>query len=93
MKTEYKMHLELMACYARHIAMLPLEKMLEDLNHAEAVGPLIDPTLAREYFNSERGPVIKEILEACIKLKRAVEKAQPLVQAEMQREKNGEWSQ
>jgi hypothetical protein len=65
----------------RILAMLPLEDMLTALNHAEAIGPFIDPTLYREYLSTKNGAVIKELLKAALAVKRIVLKNQPQAEA------------
>jgi hypothetical protein len=58
------------------LAMLPMEKWLEELNHSETVAPFLDPTLYRDYIYSGRDNLIKGVLEAGIGFKRAIKKAQ-----------------
>ncbi|CAN5389654.1 hypothetical protein BH09PLA1_BH09PLA1_26040 [soil metagenome] len=70
---------ELLCNWSRMIAMLPLEDWQRALDHAETVGPIVDPTLMREYLYSDKPAVIKSLLDAAIPLKRAVLKAQPVV--------------
>jgi hypothetical protein len=43
------------------IALLPIEKWLEDLEHADVVGPFLDPTLYREYLRSGRDKMLKSV--------------------------------
>lgn len=71
-----KQSYELLCMFARNIAMLPLEQWLNDLNRAESVGVIVDPTLMRSYLRSGKGDIIKSIIEAAIPLKRAVLDAQ-----------------
>lgn len=63
---------ELMLNYSRIIAMLPLEDWRNALSRAETLGPVLDPTLYREYIYSRKPDVLKKILDAAIVLKRAV---------------------
>jgi len=77
---------EILCLWARNIAMLPLNEWLEALDHAETVGPFLDPTLYRDYIYSEKPKVIRELIEAGITLKAAVLKAQPLALKEIERE-------
>ena len=67
---------ELLGNYARIIALMPLEKWLDDFNTAEIIGPLVDPTMFRNYLSSGKGEVIKSIIEAALPLKRAILQAQ-----------------
>ena len=67
---------EFLCSQARLIAMLPLEQWQADLDHAEAVGPLLDPTIYRDYLESGKGEILKSILRPAIELKRAVLAAQ-----------------
>ena len=46
--------------------MLPLEAWLRGLNRAESIGPIIDPTLAKEYFASDKPEILKDIIEKAI---------------------------
>jgi hypothetical protein len=73
--------------WARIIAMLPLEEWLNLLNRAESIGPIVDPTLFREYIYSDKPKILKSIIEAAIPLKRAVLAAQPAVVKEIERER------
>lgn len=64
---------------ARIIAMLPLEDWILQFAKADAIAPIVDPTLYREYIYSGKGEIIKSIIEAAIPLKAAVLKAQPKI--------------
>ena len=59
------------------ISLLPLEDWLVAFERAEAIGPILDPTLYRQYLYDpeKKGQVIKEIIEAAIPLKQAILKA------------------
>lgn len=70
---------ELLCSHARIIAMLPLEDWLQALEHAETVGPILDPTLYREYLYSKKPEILKGIIRAAITLKQEVLKAQPVI--------------
>jgi hypothetical protein len=76
---------ELVCNYSRMIAMLPIDKWIEQLEHAESLGPILDPTLYLEYLYSDKGKVLKKILHAALELKRVVEEAQPLVRKELEK--------
>lgn len=65
----------LLANYARIIAMLPLETWLEAINRAEAVGPIVDPTLWIK-ANGNMADV-KRLIQAAMPLKRFVMSVQP----------------
>jgi hypothetical protein len=58
------------------IAMLPLEKWLEDFERAESVAPILDPTLYRDYLFQGTGEDLKAIIRASVPLKRAILEAQ-----------------
>ena len=83
---------EFLCSQARMIAMLPLEDWLTAINRAEAIGPMLDPTLYREYRDSFKGAIIKELIEAAIVLKAAVLRAQARrkeVEAQDRKRNNG----
>ena len=48
---------------------LPLEQALNDLLRAETVGPILDPTLYKEYIYSGKGDELKDMLNAVIRVK------------------------
>lgn len=58
------------------LAMLPMERWLRELEHAEAVGAILDPTLYRKYLWSGREGMTKDILRAAIEFKHAIQRAQ-----------------
>ena len=68
---------EILCLWSRSIAMLPLEDWWNALERAESVGPILDPTLYREYLYSEKAKIIKKLIEAAIPLKSVVLQAQP----------------
>lgn len=70
---------------SRQIAKLPLGKWLEDIEHAEAIGPIVDPTLFREYLYSGKPELIKKIIRAALPLKKAIEEAQKQILASPQK--------
>jgi len=76
---------EILCLWARNIAMLPLEEWLAALDHAETVGPILDPTLYRDYLYSDKPKVIRELIEAGITIKAAVIRAQPLAKKEIEK--------
>lgn len=80
----FEQGLEMVALNSRTLAMLPLEEMLEALNRAETAGAIMDPTLYREYIYSDKAKALKELIEACLKVKAVVMKMQPLVRKEME---------
>jgi hypothetical protein len=68
--------IEFLMSQGKMIALLPIEKWLEDLEHADVVGPFIDPTLYREYLRSGRDKMLKSVLLAGISLKAAILQSQ-----------------
>ncbi len=71
--------LEILCNNARIISMLPLEDWRAAFDRAETLGPVIDPTLYRDYLSTGRGEIIKDVLDAAIVLKRAVLKHQTAI--------------
>jgi len=63
---EWKGNLVLIASQARIISMVDIPKMLEQIDRAEAIGPLLDPTLYRA--NAGKMDEDKELLEAALPL-------------------------
>lgn len=63
------------------LAMLPLEDWLAGLERADAIGPILDPTLYREYLWSGRDQLTKDVLRAAIQFKAAILRAQSDVKA------------
>jgi hypothetical protein len=84
---ELKAGYELVLSYSKTIALFPIDKWLEEINHAECFGHILDPTLYREYIWSDKPKILKEILEAALVLKRTVEKLQPRILDIMDKEK------
>ena len=72
---------DLLCTWARNIAILPLEEWDQALNRAETLGPLLSPTLYREYLYSEKAKILRRVLAAAIRLKSAVQEAQPVIQS------------
>lgn len=58
------------------LALMPIEDWLTAFERAETLGPILDPTLYRNYLYSSKGDVIKEVLAAAMVFKRAILKAQ-----------------
>jgi hypothetical protein len=78
----------LLSLWSRNIAMLPLEEMLESLNLAESLCPVLDPTLYREYVYSDKAQLVKKLLEAALPLKRVVLQAQPIIARDSEQTNN-----
>lgn len=47
-RDEYRSNMALVYSFARVLKELPLAEMLEGISRAEAIGPMLDPTLYRE---------------------------------------------
>lgn len=69
------------------IAKLDLVKWRQDLERAEALGPIIDPTYFRSYLASNKPQIIKDLIDAAIPLKAALLKHQDAIAA-MREEEN-----
>lgn len=67
---------ELLLQWSALIAMLPIDEWLGDLEHAESVAPVLDPTMYRDYIYSKKPEVLKKIMRAALELKRTVEEQQ-----------------
>lgn len=63
------------------IALMPIEDWLTALDRAETVGPILDPTLYRDYLQSGKGEVIKDVLHAALAFKRVIVAAQEKVKS------------
>ena len=63
------------------LALLPIEDWLSAFDRAEALGPILDPTLYREYLFSGKGEIIKDVLHHALLFKRAIQRAQAAVEA------------
>ena len=61
------------------IALLPIEKLLKQLNDAENIAPFIDPTLYRDYIYSKNGEMIKGLLKAALVFKNEVVRVQEII--------------
>ena len=63
---------------AKIIATLPLEEWLEAFERAETLGPILDPTLYREYIYDpeEKGELLKDLIRSAVPLKREIQKLQ-----------------
>jgi hypothetical protein len=81
---ELKLGYELALSYARAVASLPVDIWLAELEHAEAVAPIVDPTLFREYLYSAKPQILKKILRSLLEVKRAVEEAQPEIRKQVE---------
>lgn len=75
--------LDLLMNQARILAMLPLEDWLEAFDRAEALAPILDPTLYRQYIYSGKGEIIVSIIKAALQVKKAVMDAQPYCRKEL----------
>ncbi len=71
---------DLLIGQANIIAMLPLEDWLAAFERAETLGPILDPTLYRQYIYDpeKKGEVIKDIINAALPLKHAILKARKI---------------
>ena len=78
---ELRAHWDLLFNYAQIIAVMPLEKWLEDFDRGESLAAIIDPTLYRDYLYGGQGEVIKTVIRGALELKRAIIKAQAQVQS------------
>lgn len=61
------------------LAMFPIEEWLEQLDRADTIVPILDPTLYRDYIYSGKGEIVKDVLRAALTFKRAIMKAQQQV--------------
>jgi hypothetical protein len=63
---------------AKIIAMLPLEEWISAFERAESLGPILDPTLYRDYIYDpeEKGELLKDLIRSAIPLKREILKLQ-----------------
>lgn len=78
-KQTMKEGFEILCLWSRNIAMLPLEDWREALRKAESVAVIVDPTLMRDYIQSDKPVILKEVLDAAIKLKAVVVKHQATI--------------
>lgn len=67
------MGFDLLFNQARVISMLPLEEWLEAFERADAIAPILDPTLYRENLASGKSEALKKLIRAALELKRTVE--------------------
>jgi hypothetical protein len=65
--------------HANGIAAMPLEEWVKNLQHAEDIAVIVDPTLYRNYIYSKKPEALKTVLEAAVALKAAVLKVQPVL--------------
>jgi len=75
-ETDWKDGVQMLITQGALIAMLPVERWLEELNRAETLAPILDPTLFRDYLYSGRDHMLKDVLNAAIQYKAAILKAQ-----------------
>lgn len=78
---DWKAGVEFVMSQGAMLAMLPLEKWLADLERQDTIGPILDPTMYREYLYSGRREMLLEVLSAAVALKSAIVKAQDGVKA------------
>ncbi len=76
---------EMLAVWSRNIAMLPLEEWLVQLNRAESLGAVLDPTLFNKYLHSDKAKTIKSLITAAIPLKKIVMEAQDMMRKEIEK--------
>lgn len=74
--------------YARVITLLPIDKWLADLEHAESVAPILDPTAYRDYIYSPNPEIIKKVFRALLEVKRVVEGLQPQLKEMLEKGEN-----
>src|SRR5579875_3260893 len=48
------------------LALMPIEQWLADFDRADSAGPILDPTLYREYLYSGKGELIRGVLRAAL---------------------------
>jgi hypothetical protein len=70
---EYEAEIIKLRLFASIIQSVPLERMLEQAERAEGIGPLLDPTLYREKMDGLQMDI--ELLRAFVKAKRDTRKA------------------
>lgn len=58
--------LDLLVTQARMFEMLGPQRLLDGLEHSEAVAPILDPTLCRAYLYSGKPELIKRILRSAV---------------------------
>jgi hypothetical protein len=58
------------------LALMPIEEWLEAFDRAEAIAPITDPTLYRDFIYDSKGEIIKDILKGALVFKQAIIKAQ-----------------
>lgn len=69
-KEEFVYTQELLLAQARLIAALDLEELLNAIDRAEAVGPVLNPTLYKQ--GAEKMQAIRRVAEAALKIKNEV---------------------
>jgi hypothetical protein len=63
------------------LTLFPIEDWLDELNRADTIAPILDPSAYRDYLYSGKGELIKDLLCAALTFKRAVLKAQQQIKA------------
>lgn len=63
------------------LALLPIEEWLAAFDRADAIAPILDPTLYREYLYSGKAKILLEVLNAALVFKQAIVQAQEQVKA------------
>jgi hypothetical protein len=81
LEIDFKQGAEMLMSQGSMIALFPIEKWLADLQRADAIAPILDPTLYRDYIYSGRDEMLKSVLSAALGFKRAIVKAQQDVTA------------
>lgn len=64
------------------LALMPIEDWIAAFDHADAVTPILDPTLYRDAIYSGKPQLIREVLGAALVFKRAIVKAQEQVMSD-----------
>lgn len=69
---------------AAMLAFMPIEDWLEKFNIAESIGPIVEPSMYRDYIYSQNEEIIKEVLKAALVFKRAILSAQAKIDTKLQ---------
>lgn len=77
---------ERLLAMAFRIAEFPVDQWLMELDRADAIAPIVDPTLYRDYIYSNKSKILNKILRAALEMKRTVEDVRPLVMEEFMKE-------
>lgn len=78
-QNELKEGYEKLIKQCRDMAQLPIDAWLADLNHAETMGAIVDPTLYRRYIYSDKPKVLIKLMNAALEVKRAFEEVEPML--------------